>query len=57
VLRNQIVDRRQHQSNPIDIRRSAIALSKSILKAQKLPSFPVNSDGKLLFQNKRLKTE
>jgi hypothetical protein len=57
VLRNQIVDQRQHQTNPLDVRRSAIALSKSIIKADRLPSFPANSQGKLLFQNKRLKTE
>jgi hypothetical protein len=51
------VDRRQHQSNPSDLRRSAVALTKSILKAEKLPAFPITSEGKLLFQNKRLKTE
>lgn len=57
VLRKQIIDRRQHQSNPNDMRQSAIALTKSIIKADKLPAFPVTSDGKLLFQNNRLKTE
>lgn len=57
MLRNQIVDKRQHQPNSLDLRRSAVALSKSIIKAERLPSFPANSDGKLLFQNKRLKTE
>lgn len=55
MLRQQLIDRRTHQSNPNDMRRSAIALTNSILKAQKLPPFPTQP--KLLFQNQRLKTE
>lgn len=57
MLRKQIIDRRMHQSNQSDMRQSAIALTKSIIKADRLPPFPATSEGKLLFQNKRLKTE
>ena len=55
VLRQQIIDRRMHQSNPNDMRRSAMALTSSIIKAQKLPLFPTHH--KLPFQNQRLKTQ
>ena len=46
-----------HQSYANSLKQSAIALTRSIAKAENLPPFPVSSSGKLLFQNKRLKTE